>query len=130
MTAKGFGLVIGFIEYLQNATTDKYDYLELHTSSINVKVFTSRCLVATFNGPLSPPCGFPNFSRLQLSASNFSLMKLTTCYFSLHKPGAYSTESVSSNIACSLFGRETFPQSCYLRTAVILQTTYTAVTLQ
>jgi hypothetical protein len=76
----GFGLGIGFIEHLQNVTTNNYDSLtELHAPKITVttahiksSVFTSRCLVVAFNGGCSTFAGFPNCSEPQLPVSHFS----------------------------------------------------------
>jgi hypothetical protein len=39
-------------------------------SSQSVRVFTSRCLIADFNGRLSPSSGFSNCPRPQLPASH------------------------------------------------------------
>jgi hypothetical protein len=48
----GFGLVIGFVEYLQNVTTDKaYVLTVLHTSQITVT--TARIKSSRF--PMSSP---------------------------------------------------------------------------
>jgi hypothetical protein len=83
----GFWLVIEFIEHLQIITTNNYDSLiELHTPKINhgncsthkvLSVFTSRCLLAAFNGGRSPFSGFQNCPRPQLPASHFSQLQLS-----------------------------------------------------
>jgi hypothetical protein len=82
----GFGLVGGFIERLQNAATNNYGRLtELHTPKMTTatahikssQFFTSRCLVAAFNGGRSRSSGFPNCPRPQLPASHFSQLHLS-----------------------------------------------------
>jgi hypothetical protein len=73
-------MVIGFIEHLQNVTTNNYDsFTELHTLKITVTtysthnvflVFLSRCFVAASKGGCSHSSGFMNCPRPQLPASN------------------------------------------------------------
>jgi hypothetical protein len=69
----GFGLVIRFIEHLQNVATNNYDSLtELHTpkstvSTARIKSVFSRCLVAASNGELSP--ALPTSFSLLLTAT-------------------------------------------------------------
>jgi hypothetical protein len=69
------GLVIGFIEHLQNVTINNYVSLtELNTPKITVttahikpsQFFPNRCSVAASNGGRSPYSGFPNCPRPQL----------------------------------------------------------------
>jgi hypothetical protein len=64
---KGFGLVIGFIEHLQNVTTSNdYALTVLHTSQSlspqSVTLFTNCCLVAASNGGRSPFLWVPELS--------------------------------------------------------------------
>jgi hypothetical protein len=54
--------------YRMKKKSDKYIYI-LH-ASVHSHVFTSRCLVAAFNGERSPSSGFTNGPRPQLPASN------------------------------------------------------------
>jgi hypothetical protein len=79
---------MGFIEFLQLVTTSTdYALTVLHTlqitirhtrSSQSVTVFTSRCLVAAFNGERSPSYGFPNCPRPQPQLPTSNRNKLTT----------------------------------------------------
>jgi hypothetical protein len=58
-----------------------------------------------------------------------ALMTIFYCLrFETLQPGGPGPENVSSIIACSLFARETCPQSCFLATAVVLWLIYTADT--
>jgi hypothetical protein len=81
---KGFGLVIGFTEHLENVTTNNYDSLtKLHTPKDQCyrthkvfSVFTSRSLAAASNCGRSPSSGFPNCPLPQLPVSRFSQLQL------------------------------------------------------
>jgi hypothetical protein len=80
----GFRLVIGFIEHVQNVTTNNYNSLtELHTpkvtvttEQINSSVFTSRSLLAASNRRTFPYLWVPELSPA--SATSFSLLTNAT----------------------------------------------------
>jgi hypothetical protein len=74
-----FGVVIGFIDYLQIATTNNYSAI---TNAHTLQFTTARtksshsavsspvvCLVTASNGGRSPYSGFPNYARA--AATNF-----------------------------------------------------------
>jgi hypothetical protein len=79
ITKTGFGLVIGFIDYLQIVTTSNFSAIaNSHTLQFTTRhtkyfpacgVFTSRFLVTAFNSGSSSYSGFPNYPRT--SATNF-----------------------------------------------------------
>jgi hypothetical protein len=72
-------------------------------------------------GPVIPPdTGFPFHCLLRLAG-----LRSSVC--SLDKD---RTENVCFNFARSLVDGKTYPQSCFLATAVVLSPVYTAVTWQ
>jgi hypothetical protein len=80
VTIGGFGLVNGFIQFLQLInTSNDYAVTVPHTSQITightrpsqpVTVFTSRCLVVAFDGELYPFSVFPDRPWSQLTHSH------------------------------------------------------------
>jgi hypothetical protein len=64
------GLVTTSNDYAVTVVHISQIILEHSRSPQSVTVFTSRCLVAAFNGVLSPSSGFPNCSRPQLPGSH------------------------------------------------------------
>jgi hypothetical protein len=124
MTIDGFGLVTGFIELLQYATTGKdYVLTVIHTSQItigptsssqSVTVFTSRCSVVASNGGLSASSGFPNCPRPQLPASHSnSSEQLNSSGYLInsltHQP---TTDTVLARPTCNISAPQKTPFLC------------------
>jgi hypothetical protein len=90
----GFGLVIGFIEFLQHVTTNTITttvwviHSKFHCNYSTHKVFSvllSRCSVAALNIVHPPYTGFPNCPRPQLPASHSnSSQRLSTSSYLTH----------------------------------------------
>jgi hypothetical protein len=95
-------LAIGFIEHLQNVTTNNYEQphwvthskvycnYSTHTHIVS-SVFTICCLVAAPNGGRSLSSGLPNSHPPQLPASQFSQLQLSTDWITTQKSQSYVT---------------------------------------
>jgi hypothetical protein len=91
--------------------TQSKDHCRYSTYEV-FSVFISRCLVAAFNGGRCRSSGFPNCPQVQLPASHFSQLKLSTwhglhrkrlfhyCVFSRCRGNNVSTELFPSNGCC------------------------------
>jgi hypothetical protein len=84
----GFGLVIGFIELLENVINVSLALSLIHTlysslqhimKSSQSAVFTSRCLAAASKGGRSPTMGYQTISVPQLPTSNSNSSQRPNC---------------------------------------------------
>jgi hypothetical protein len=86
---------------LSTSEHTRLNHCSLSLSVYQVRGFTGRCLVASFNGGRSPFSGFPNFPRAQLPARHFSQLQLSVCSTTTQSQSRYyvTTDGQSASLS-------------------------------